>query len=285
MVTGYRISTRRALRLLRFDESTFYYRSVRPRHDEVRRRLNDLGAARPRYGYRRLHVLLRREGWALNHKLVYRLYTEEGLTMRRKRPGRRLRSVVHRRGVRAAAAPDQRWGMDFVADRLANGAPVRVLTIVDHFSRESPAIVVGRHLRADDVVRALERLRRVGRKPQTITTDNGSEFVSKLLDHWAYLHGVELDFIQPGKPVQNAFAESFNGRLREECLNVHWFETLDEAAYSGESGQQFRRNADGHSGDSGHHRSEATLGVISTWRSCRPYSRASASCGSIRRRA
>jgi putative transposase len=165
----------------------------------------------------------------MNRKLIYRLYTEEGLTMRRKRPRRRLRSALDRRAVALAEMPDERWSMDFMADQLADGEKIRVLTIVDHFSRESPSIVVSQRLGAEDVVRELERLRRSGRKPQMITTDNGSEFVSRLLDQWAYVHGVELDFIQPGKPVQNAIVESFNGRLREECLNANWFETIDQA--------------------------------------------------------
>jgi putative transposase len=125
--------------------------------------------------------------------------------------------------------PDQRWSMDFMADQLANGDKIRVLTIVDHFSRESPSIRVARRFGGEDVVRELERLRRSGRKPKTITTDNGSEFASKLLDQWAYVHRVELDFIEPGKPVQNAIIESFNGRLRAECLNASWFETIDQA--------------------------------------------------------
>jgi len=119
--------------------------------------------------------------------------------------------------------------MDFVHDSLGSGGTIRVLTIVDHVSRESPAIEVGRSLRSEDVVHTLERLRVRGRKPQRITVDNGSEFVSKQLDRWAYVHGVELDFIQPGTPVQNAYIESFNGKLRDECLSVHWFESLDEA--------------------------------------------------------
>ena len=119
--------------------------------------------------------------------------------------------------------------MDFVHDQTGGRRPLRLLTIVDHFTRESPAIAVGRRLAADDVVRTLERLRRAGRKPKFITTDNGSEFCSKLLDQWAFVHGVQLDFIQPGKPVENAFAESFNGRVRDECLNAQWFDTLEEA--------------------------------------------------------
>lgn len=229
LLAGYRISTQRATHLIGLQRSTFYYRSVRRDYDLLRRRLNELASARPRYGYPRLHVLLRREGWTIDKKVVYRIYTEEGLTMRRKRPRRRLRSALHRRTVLVATAPDQRWGMDFVADQLADGGKIRALTIVDHFSRESPSILVGRRLQAENVVRELERLRLGGRKPLGITTDNGSEFVSKLLDQWAYNHGVELDFIQPGKPVQNAFIESFNGRLREECLNANWFEGIEDA--------------------------------------------------------
>jgi putative transposase len=228
-VAGYRISQTRATRLLQLNRSTYYYRSVRRSHDLLRRRLSELAAARPLYGYRRLYVLLRREGWQANKKLIYRLYTEESLTMRRKRPRRRLRSALHRRTVALAKMPDHRWSMDFMADQLAGGDKIRLLTIVDHFSRESPSILVGRRFSGEDVVRALERLRRCGRKPKTITTDNGSEFASKLLDQWAYVHGVELDFIEPGKPVQNAIIESFNGRLRAECLNASWFETIDQA--------------------------------------------------------
>jgi putative transposase len=228
-VAGYRISKTRATRLLQLHRSTYYYRSARRSHDLLRRRLNELAAARPLYGYRRLYVLLRREGWKANKKLIYRLYTEESLTMRRKRPRRRLRSALHRRTVALAQMPDQRWSLDFMADQLASGDKIRLLTIVDHFSRESPSILVARRFGGEDVVRELERLRRSGRRPKTITTDNGSEFASRVLDQWAYVHAVELDFIEPGKPVQNAIIESFNGRLRAECLNASWFETIDQA--------------------------------------------------------
>lgn len=227
--TSYRISDRRACGLVLLWRSTFYHQSVRSQYDDIRRRLRQLAADRPRYGYLRLHVLLRREGYELNHKLVYRLYTEEGLTMRRKRSKRRARSAVMREQFPGAAAPDERWGMDFVHDQLSTGRSIRCFTIVDHFSRDSPAIEVAERLGAEDVVRTLERLRLRGRKPRVITCDNGSEFCSKLLDQWAYIHGVELDFIRPGKPVENCFTESFNGKLRDECLNVHWFETLEQA--------------------------------------------------------
>jgi putative transposase len=215
--------------LIQFDRSTWLYKSVRRSREQLRRRMVELAADRPRFGYRRIHVMLDREGHRHNHKLIYRLYTEEGLTMRRRKPRRRMRSAASRVQIVVPEGPDQRWAMDFVHDQTGEGARLRLLTIVDHFTRESPAITVGRALRAEDVVRTLERLRRAGRKPKAITTDNGSEFCSKLLDQWAFVHGVQLDFIQPGRPVQNAFIESFNGRVREECLNAQWFDTLAEA--------------------------------------------------------
>jgi putative transposase len=229
ITAGYRLSQRRVCALIDLDRSTWLYKSVRPRREELRRRMVELAAARPRFGYRRIQVMLEREGRCHNHKLVYRLYTEEGLTMRRRKPRRRLRSATSRSQVVVPAAPDHRWAMDFVHDQTGEGGRIRLLTVVDHFTRESPAITVGRALRAEDVVRTLERLRRSGRKPKIITTDNGSEFCSKLLDQWAFVHSVQLDFIQPGKPVENAFIESFNGRVREECLNAQWFDTLAEA--------------------------------------------------------
>jgi putative transposase len=158
-------------------------------------------------------------------------FTEEQIThaLRQAEAGTPVREVIRKLGVSEQSF--YRWkrkyeGMGVAC--LADGTKIRVLTIVDHFSRESPSIVIGRRLAPEDVVGELKRLRHRGRKP-TITMDNGSEFVSKHLDQWPYVHGVELDFIQPGKPVQNAFIESFNGRLREECLNANWFETLDEA--------------------------------------------------------
>ena len=229
MAAGYRISQRRICALLSLDRKTWFYKSVRSRHEVLRRRIVELAHERPRFGYRRVHIMLQREGCQRNHKLVHRLYREEGLAMRRRKPRRRLRSAAAREHPVVPEAPDQRWAMDFVHDEMGDGGRFRLLTIVDHFTRESPAIAVGRRLRAEDVVRTLERLRRSGRKPKVITTDNGSEFCSKPLDQWAFVHGVQLDFIQPGKPVENAFVESFNGRVRDECLNANWFRNLDEA--------------------------------------------------------
>ena len=148
--------------------------------------------------------------------------------MRVKKPKRR-RSAVLRKARPAAAGRDQCWSMDFMSDALADGRRFRALTIVDHFSRESVAIEVGSSLRGEHAVGVLRRLNRIGRRPRWITVDNGSEFISKVLDQWAHWHKVQLDFIRPGKPVENAFIESFNGRLRQECLNTNWFASLSEA--------------------------------------------------------
>jgi putative transposase len=208
--------------------STYNYSSRRDPQEYLRRRLRELALIHVAYGYRRLHILLRREGWPVGISRVYRLYTEENLTMKRKRPKRR-RSVALRKSRPAATLRDQRWSMDFMADQLYDGRRFRCLTLVDHFTRESPAIEVGASLTGKDVVRVLERLSALGRRPESITVDNGSEFVSKALDLWAYTNGVTLDFIRPGKPVENAAIESFNSLVRKECLNLHWFQTLEEA--------------------------------------------------------
>jgi putative transposase len=227
-VAGFRVSERRACAVLRFRRSSHRYRSRRDPQLFLRIRLKDLARSRVFYGYRRLHILLLREGWRINHKRTYRLYTEENLTMRTKKP-RRRRSAVQRQARPSATGQDQCWGMDFVADALADGRRFRSLTIVDHFSRESVAIEVGASLTGQHVVEVLRRLNRLGRRPRWITVDNGSEFISKVLDQWAHWHKVQLDFIRPGRPVENAFVESFNGRFRQECLNVNWFTSLADA--------------------------------------------------------
>ena len=191
-------------------------------------RVRDLAASRVSYGYQRLWVLLRREEWMVNHKRVYRLYREEGLRIRPKRP---RRHVSHqRRELRTVAARrDERWSMDFMSDELFDGRRIRVLTVVDHFTRECPALVVDGSITGQRVVSMLAELALRGRVPQTISVDNGSEFISKALDRWAYLNGVELDFSRPGKPTDNAMIEAFNARLRAECLNESWFLSLGDA--------------------------------------------------------
>jgi putative transposase len=223
---GFRVSERRACRVAGVPRSTCRYRSAARDQTALRVRLRDLAASRVRYGYRRLHVLLRREGWMVNHKRVYRLYREEGLGIRVKR--RKKLASAPRVIPPPAKRPRERWSMDFLTDGLANGQRFRVLTIVDTVSRVSPAIEVGGSLTGERVVAVLERLKRTTGTPQRIAIDNGPEFVSKALDAWAYRNGVQLEFSRPGKPTDNAFAESFNGRFRDECLNLHWFASLEE---------------------------------------------------------
>ena len=191
-------------------------------------KINEIARVRVRYGYKRIHVLLRRDGWRVNHKRVYRIYCEEGLNLRTKRPKRRV-SAAHRVKRPAATTVNESWIMDFVTDSLFNWRRFRALTIVDNFSRECQAIEVGQHIRGGDVVSVLNRIAEVSGTPQTISVDNGPEFISKELDKWAYEHGVTLDFSRPGKPTDNAFIESFNGSFRDECLNTNWFLSLDDA--------------------------------------------------------
>jgi putative transposase len=160
--------------------------------------------------------------------LVYRLYKDEGLALK-KRPQQRRRAVRHREKRFVATAPNQAWSLDFVADQLQDGRRFRSLTIVDVFTRESVAIEVGQSLRGEDVVRTLNKLKHEGRVPKLLFCDNGSEFAGQAMDLWAYQNRAKIDFSRPGKPIDNAFIESFNGTFRDECLNVHWFETLAEA--------------------------------------------------------
>ena len=188
-------------------------------------RIKDIAQTRVSYGYRRIHVLLQREGWKVNHKRVYRL---EGLTMRPKRPRRHVSAC--RRMVRANAKhPNESWSMDFMSDALYDGQKIKLLTLVDNYTRESLAIEVAWRLGGQGVVEALMGVVQEKGLPNSIRVDNGPEFTSKMLDQWAYLNGVELDFIRPGKPTDNALIEAFNGRFREECLNESWFLSLEDA--------------------------------------------------------
>ncbi len=230
---GFRVSERRACRVVGVARSSCRYRSVAQDQAALRLRLRDLAATRVRYGYRRLHVLLQREGWRVNHKRVYRLYREEGLAIRVKR--RKKRVSTPRVLPAPAQRPHERWSLDFLTDSLADGRRFRILTFVDNVSRVSPAIEVGTSLTGDRVVAILEGLKRTVGVPQRIAIDNGPEFVSKALDAWAYRNGVRLEFSRPGKPTDNAFAESFNGHFRAECLLQHWFASLGEARQAIES--------------------------------------------------
>lgn len=228
VVSHYKTSRRRACRLVRLTRSVNYYRSRKDPRTALRARMRELAQIRIRYGYRRLQVLLRREGWRIGKNLVYRLYTEEQLQLRSKRPRRRKMSVA-RRARYVPKRANQAWSMDFVADQLTDGTRFRALTIVDVFTREALAIAVGHRLRGEDVVGMCNRLAAQRGSPVRIFVDNGSEFAGRLFDLWAYHHRCEIDFSRPGKPTDNCFIETFNGSLRDECLNVHWFETIDEA--------------------------------------------------------
>jgi len=173
-------------------------------------------------------VLLRREGWPVNHKRVYRIYCEEELNLRAKRPKRRV-SAAHRVKLPPATAINESWSMDFVTDSLFNERRFRSLTVVDNYSRQCLAIKVGQHIRGEDVVNVINQLKTENGAPRYIKVDNGPAFISKELDKWAYENNVTLDFSRPGKPVDNAFIESFNGSFRDECLNTNWFLSLEDA--------------------------------------------------------
>jgi putative transposase len=242
----YGLSERRACRLIGIGRSTLRYRS-RPRSEEepLRRRLRELAAERPRFGYRRLHVLLRREGVIVNHQRVARLYREEGLAVRRRRRKRVARDGRGRAAL--PARPNQQWGVDFVSDALAWGRRIRLFTVVDVFTREALAIEVDTSLPGGRVVRVVERFVAQRGVPDEIVLDNGPELAGKVLDQWAYERGVCLRFIEPGKPSQNAFVESFQGRLRDECLDRHWFLGLADARQTIEAWRQDYNRARPHS--------------------------------------
>ena len=224
----YGVSERRVCQVLGFARASYRYQSRADEQAALRIRIKDLAYARVSYGYRRLHILLQREGWRVNHKRVYRLYRLDGLMMRPKRPRRHV--AAKRRMERVEAiGPNDGWSMDFMSDELFNGQRIRLLTLVDNFTRESLAIEVDTHLGGHRVVEVLQRVNQNRSLPKTIRVDNGPEFISKVLDQWAFLNRVELDFSRPGKPTDNAFIEAFNGRLRDECLNENWFLSLDNA--------------------------------------------------------
>jgi putative transposase len=222
------VSIRRACRVFLVDTSTYHYKSRRAGQALLEQRIREICQTRVRYGYRRVHVLLRREGWPINQKKTRRVYRELGLQLRNKVPKRRVKAKL-RDDRRVATQPNETWAMDFVHDQLATGRKIRVLTVVDIFSRYAPIIDPRFSYRGEDVVQTLERVCAKTGYPSTIRVDQGSEFVSRDLDLWAYSNGVTLDFSRPGKPTDNAFIEAFNGRFRAECLNAHWFLSLEDA--------------------------------------------------------
>jgi putative transposase len=223
----FEVSERRACAVLGFARSSCRYRSRRRPPEKLTEELRAHAATRPRFGYRRLHVLLRREGWRVNHKRIYRLYRAEGLAVRRKR--RQKIAAAIRVPLPTPRAPNQRWSMDFVSDQLSTGRRFRTLNIVDDCTRECVAIEVDTSLGGARVVRTLQRLAETRGLPLVIVCDNGPEFTGRALDEWAHLADVRIQFIRPGKPVENAFVESFNGKFRDECLNEHWFSDMPDA--------------------------------------------------------
>ena len=227
LIEAHDFSERRACRLADLNLSTWQYKPRGKERRGLRARVRELAHERRRFGYRRIHVLLRREGWQVNHKAVHRIYVEEGLQVR-KRKKKRI-SQGERQPLALPGGPGERWSMDFQHDMLASGRRFRTLNVVDDFSRECPAIEVDNSLPGARVVRVLDRLAETCGLPHTIVLDNGPEMRGLALDEWAYRNGVRLAFIEPGKPVQNAFVESFNGRFRDECLNEHWFLDLEDA--------------------------------------------------------
>ena len=221
-----------ACELVRLQRCSFRYRSRKPDDASVRLRLKELAQERPRFGYPRLHILLRREGWPINRKKVYRLYCEEKLKLRPKKR-KRIASGL-RVTPTVATKANHIWTMDFMSDTLSCGRRFRALSIVDAYSRKCLSVEVDTSLPGERVVRVLEHLREWRGLPQVIQVDNGPEFTGRRLDEWAYknrvkLHPAQWAPVEPGKPIQNAHIESFNGRLRDECLNLEWFSTLREA--------------------------------------------------------
>lgn len=227
MAEQYPVSLVRACGLMQLSRSTRYYQPREPDDGPLREAVRAAAAERRRWGYRRLILLLERRGWKDNPKRIYRVYREEGLQVAR----RRRRKTAKWRGEKPVppTAPNQRWSMDFVQDYTQAGKRVRMLNVVDDYTRECLWIEVDTSLPGLRVARVLEQLVQLRGRPQQVLSDNGPEFTGRALDQWAYQRGVRLQFIEPGKPMQNGFVESFNGKFRDECLNEHWFEDVAEA--------------------------------------------------------
>ena len=227
IAAGFGLSKRRSCRLIGLNRSTLQYRAKSKDDNVLRKRIKELAGQRKRFGCSRLHVMLRREGLVVNHKRTERIYREESLSLKIRK--RKKRASVVRIELPRPERINQVWSMDFVSDQLSNGRRFRALTIVDDYSRECPGIEADTSLGGVRVVRILEQLACMRGLPEVIRVDNGLEFSGKVLDAWAYNRGVKLHFINPGKPVENAYIESFNGKFRDECLNENWFLNINAA--------------------------------------------------------
>ena len=244
------LSERQALRLVGMSASTLRYGARNDGNLDLRVRLKELAGQHRRHGYRMLHNRLLHEGWAINVKRTYRVYREEGLMVRKRR--RKKLPVPERQPLVRPTQPNEVWSMDFVFDELAGGRRVKTLTVVDDCSKEAVQIVADTSIPALYVTRVLDQIKAERGLPKAIRTDNGPEFAGRTMQNWAAKNGVELRFIQPGKPVQNAYIESFNSRFRDECLSQHWFASLSH----------MRSVIDNWREDYNHHRPHSTLGYL-----------------------
>ena len=226
-ITDKGYSQRRACSLVSLDRKTYRYASRRPADEAIRKRLRELASERRRFGYRRLHILLRREGIEVNHKKLYRLYKEERLTVRKR--GGRKRALGTRAPMTIPQDRNQRWSLDFVSDALVDGRRFRILCVIDDFSRECLATVADNSISGVRVARELDRIAAIRGYPCMVVSDNGTELTSNAILQWQEERSVEWHYIAPGKPMQNGFVESFNGRLRDECLNEHLFRSYGHA--------------------------------------------------------
>ena len=228
MLEQYDVSERHMCSVLKIYRKTYRYKSVRDEQAILRMRIREIAEARIRYGYRRIHVMLRREGWEINHKRVYRLYREDGLNLRKKTHKRQ--KCTYRTPISDMPGKlNECWAMDFVSDQLYNGKRFRTLTLIDLFSRECLALHTDKRITGEAVANVLDGLKYTRGLPKRIKVDNGPEFISKTLDTWAYFNHIQLDYSRPGRPTDNACIESFNGSFRDECLNTNWFMSVEDA--------------------------------------------------------
>jgi putative transposase len=226
LINEHRFSERGACKLLEMDRSSYRYEPAPDNDEALRQELIEVARQKPRYGYRRLQVLLERRGWKVNHKRVYRLYRKENLAVRRLKRKRLARPAT---AIANLQRRNQEWAMDFVSDGLATGRSIRAFTVMDSFTRECLAIEVDSSLPSQRVTRVLEWVIQQRGAPETLRCDNGPEFTSRQFLSWCEQKRVKLLHIQPGKPMQNGYVESFNGRFRDECLNANWFHNLQDA--------------------------------------------------------
>ena len=228
MIERHSLSQRRACGLVTVSRTVMHYKPLTSElNTQIQQRIKELAEKHRRYGHIRLHVLIRRAGFMVNHKRTERIYRAEGLSLRIRR--RKKYAAVVRSPLSEATRPNERWAIDFIQDSLWCGRKFRTFSVVDTFSRECLTVESDTSLPSYRVVRILDRLAELKGFPASIRVDNGPEFIAKALDEWAYRNNVKLDFIRPGKPVENAYVESFHGKFRDECLNENYFLDLQEA--------------------------------------------------------